>query len=381
VTFSTALVFLASLLTLSLLNLLRVNKGFEEKRAAVIDLDLPDLQYPDRASRARFFERALAQVTALPGVRSAAIVQGLPLTGETMVNGIELESSDRDWIDPSTKAPILVNVRFVSPDYFQTLGIPLLKGRSIEPEDRTRKVAVLSERLASKIWPGQNSLGKKFKTGSQVGEAQVVGIVGDTYNGRLDEQPTLIVYAPFWIRPPDGASLVFRTAGIPEPLIHSVQRAIWSIDPGISVSEVRTLSEIVWAASAQRCFQMQLAATFGVAALFLTLIGIYGVVSYNVEQRKGELGLRLALGARHLELIPLMIEYGLSPVFIGVGFGLVLSVVIGRLARSLVFGLSPSDPVIIFGVCLLLVFSAGIACLVPASRVIRLEPASILRHD
>jgi len=125
--------------------------------------------------------------------------------------------------------------------------------------------------------------------------------VGDTYNGRLDEQPTLIVYVPFWIRPPGGASLVFRTAGVPEPLIHSVQRAVWSIDPGISVSEVRTLSEIVSAASAQRRFQMQLAGTFGLAALFLTLIGIYGVVSYTLEQRKGELGLRLALGARHLE--------------------------------------------------------------------------------
>ena len=151
---------------------------------------------------------------------------------------------------------------------------------------------------------------------------------GDTYNGRLDEQPTLIVYVPFWIRPPGAASLVFRTAGAPQPLVRSVQRAIWSIDPNISVSEVRTLSEIVSAATARRRFQMQLAASFGVAALLLALIGIYGVVSYTVEQRKSELGLRLALGAAHLKLVGMVMRYGLTPVFVGMGFGILLSLVI-----------------------------------------------------
>jgi predicted permease len=381
VAFSTALVFLAALLISSLLNLLHVDKGFEEKRAVAIDLDLPDVQYPDAASRARFFERLLADVRALPGIRSAAIVQGLPLTGESMVNGIESEGSQGDWIDASSKTPLLVNVRFVSPDYFRTLGIPLLKGRSIEPQDRTRKVAVLSERLASKVWPGQNPLGKKLKTGSQVGEAQVVGIVGDTYNGRLDEPPTLIVYVPFWIRPPGGANLVFRTAGIPQPLIHSVQHAISSIDPGISVSEVRTLSELVSAATANRRFQMQLASTFGLAALLLAVIGIYGVVSYTVEQRKGEFGLRLALGAQHFQLLPLIMRYGLIPVLLGFGIGFLFSLAIGGIARGLVFGVSATDPGILSAVCLLMISTATIACLVPASRVMRLEPAYILRHD
>ena len=177
VALSTGLVFLAVLLISSLLNLLHVDKGFEEKHAAAIDLDLPDLQYPDAPQKARFFERALAQVSALPGIRAAAIVQGLPLTGETMVNGIEVAGSHNDWIEASSNAPILVNVRFVSPDYFQTLGISLLEGRSIDPQDHSRKVAVLSERLASKVWPDENPLGKKFKTGSQVGEVQVIGIV------------------------------------------------------------------------------------------------------------------------------------------------------------------------------------------------------------
>jgi predicted permease len=381
VALSTVLVLLAGLLVASVQNLLRVDKGFEEKYSAAVELDLPDAQYPDAASRARFFERALAQVGALAGVRSAAIVQGLPLTGETMVNGIELEGSNADWIDPSSKAPILVNVRFVSPDYFRTLGIPLLHGRAIEPRDRTRKVAVLSERLAAKIWRGQNPLGKKFTTGSQVGEAQVIGIVHDTYNGRLDEQPTPIVYVPFWIRPPGAASLVFRTIGDPQPLIHPVQRAIWSIDPSLPVSEVRMLSEIVSAATAQRRFQMQLAASFGLAALFVALIGVYGVVSYNVEQRKGELGLRLALGAKPAELVPLMMKYGLIPVVLGLGCGMASSLAMAGSVRSLTFGVTANDPVTMAGVSLLLILTAATACLVPAIRVIKIEPASILRHE
>jgi ABC-type antimicrobial peptide transport system permease subunit len=141
------------------------------------------------------------------------------------------------------------------------------------------------------------------------------------------------------------------------------------------------LSEIVSAATAQRRFQMQLAAVFGLAALFLALIGIYGVVSYSVEQRKSELGLRLALGARNADLMALMMKYGLIPVLLGLGAGLVSSLAIGSLVRGLIFGVSPSDPVTMAGVSLLLIVTGVIACLLPASRVVRLQPSSILRHD
>ena len=378
---STMLVFLAGLLIFSLMNLLQVDKGFEEKGATAIDLSLPDTRYPNAASRARFFDRALAQIRAVPGIRSAAIVNGLPLTGESHVNGIELQGDNADWIDASSKTPVLVNVRFTSPDYFQTLGIPLLQGRSLKPQDRDKKVAVLSERLAAKLWRGQDPLGKRFKTGSQVGEVQVVGVVRDTYNGRLDEKPTLIVYVPFWIRPPGGASLIFRTAIDPRLLIRPVQRVIWSIDSSLPISEVRTLSEIVSAATAQRRFQMQLATGFGLAALFLAVIGIYGVVSYSVEQGRSELSLRLALGAEHKQLFQLTVKHGLVPVLVGLGSGLVLSVATGGLVRGLVFGVTPSNPLLMSGVSVLVILAAVVACLVPACRVLNVEPASILRHQ
>ncbi len=381
VALSTVLVCLAGLLISSLFHLLHVEKGFEEEHVTAIDLNLPDVQYPDPHSKARLYERVLARVSALPGIGSAAIVQGLPLTGESMINGIELAGSKADWIDPASKAPVLVNVRFVSPDYFQTLGIPLLKGRRIESKDRNRKVAVLSQRLAAKLWPGQNALGKEFTTGSQVGKVQVVGIVRDTYNGRLDQQPTLIVYVPFWVRPPWGASLVFRATSVSDPVVGLVQHAIWSIDPSLPASEVRTLSEIVSAATARRRFQMELASAFGLAALLLTLVGIYGVVSYNVQQRKGELGLRLALGAKHSELLLMMMKYGLIPVLVGLACGLLFSLAIGGLVRTLIFGVTSTDPVTISGVSLLLILTAAIACLVPASRVVTLQPASILRYE
>ncbi len=325
VALSTVLVFLARLLVASLTHLLNTDKGFHEERAIAMDLALPGAGYRDSSSRNRFFERALSQLSALPGVRSAAMISGLQLTGESQVNGIEIDGSTDDWLDPITKTPILINVRFVSPRYLETLGIPLVDGRTIQDQDQTRKVSVVTARLAAKVWAGQNPIGKKFKTGSDVGEVQVVGVVRDTYNDRLDGQPTLIAYVPYWIRTPNYASMVVRSSADPDSLRLALQRTIWSIDPSLPISEVRTMSQIVSHSLARRRFQMQLATAFGVGALLLALIGIYGVVAYNVEQRRGELGLRLALGAKGGELVTLMLKRGLSPVFVGLGCGLLLS--------------------------------------------------------
>ena len=381
VALSTVLVFLAALLISSLTHLTRVDKGFHEERAIALDLSLPDVRYKDTPARNRFFERALAEARAIPGVRSAAVINALPLTGESQVNGIELEGADKDWIDPASKSQILINVRFVSPEYFETMGIAVLAGRPIEEQDRTRKAAVISARLAEKVWPGQNPIGKKFKTGSMVGEVSVVGVVRDTYNGRLDQQPTMIAYVPFWIRTPDYGSLVVRSSGDVEPVMRALQQAIWRIDASLPVSEVKTMSEVVNESLAQRRFQVRLATAFGAAALLLALIGIYGVVAYNVEQRRVELGLRLALGAEGGELMALILKRGLRPVAAGLFCGLAVSVALGGLVRSLVFGVTTNDPTTMAEVALVLGVTALLACVVPASRAMRMDPAMILRHE
>lgn len=376
------LLFLAGLLLSSLLHLLNVDKGFHAENAIAVDLGLPEAHYRDIADRNSFFDRALTAVRDLPGVRSAGMVSGLPLTGETMVNGIEPEGSTGEWISPDKGTVLInINVRFVSPGYLETLAIPIVDGRAIESQDRERRVAVVSQRLAAKVWPGENPIGRKFKTGSRVGEVEVVGVAADTYNGRLEDGPTLIAYVPYWLRGPNYGTLVVRTAADPSAFMHLIQRTIWSIDSGIPVPPLRTMSDVVDHALANRRFQMGMATAFGTAALALALIGIYGVVAYNVAQRRPELGLRLALGATRGELLTMVLRGGFRPVLFGLGSGLLLYFTISRFIRSLLFGVTPLDPFTISVASLTLLAAALLACLLPASSAVRVDPISVLRYE
>ncbi len=372
---STVLVVLAGLLVVSLSNLVHIDKGFHEERAVALDVN-----FPDKKTSSRFFEQALPIMRSLPGVQSAGLIAGLPLTGETHVNGIELAGSNADWIDPASSLRIMINVRFVSDGYFETLEIPLINGRTFTEQDRNRKVTVISRRFAAMVWPGQDPIGKKFKTGSGVDEVQVVGVVSDTYNGRLDAPPTLIAYVPYSIRMPEYASLVVRGANA-TALMRELQQAVRRLDSNLPVAGVRTMSELVDESLSQRRFQVWLAGAFGIAALLLALIGIYGVVAYNAEQRRGELGVRLALGARASQIVSLMLKRGLTPVLVGVACGLAASLALASFVRSLVFGISPSDPELLVAIAFILVATASAACLIPASRVARMNAAAILRHE
>ena len=381
VTLSTVLLFLAGLLMSSLIRLMNLDKGFTEEQAITVDLGLSGARYETATERNRFFDRVLDGVRAVPGIRSAAMISGLPLTADSMVNGVELEGSGSDWIEPSNKNVLLINVRFISPDYFETLGLPVLQGRSLSPHDRDRHVTVISARLAAKVWPNQNPIGKKFKTGSRVGLVEVVGVVRDTYTSRLDETPTLIAYVPYWVRGLSYGSLVMRTTVDPSQLMQAVRQTIWSIDPELPVPPLRTMSDLVTDALARRRFQMRLAAAFGAGALLLALIGIYGVVAYNVAHRRTELGVRLALGAKQSELMALMLRRGLEPVFAGLACGIALSIACGWFVRSLLFGVTATDPFTMTAVIALLSTTAFLACLTPAYAACKTDPATILRYE
>jgi putative ABC transport system permease protein len=381
VALSTVLLFLAGLLISSVVHVLNIDKGFTQDQAISIDLGLPDVQYPTVRDRNLFFDRVLAGVRSIPGVTSAAMIMGLPLSGESHVNGIELEPSDQKWIAASKSDSVLLNVRFISSDYFSTLGIPLLHGRPIEGADANRHVAVVSERLAAKVWPAQNPLGKRFKTGSGVGPVQVIGVVKDVHNGRLDEAPTLIVYAPYGLRGPTYGSLVLRTPVPSAQLMQAVRKEIWSIDPGIPVPPFVRMQELVDKAVSTRRFQMQLSTAFGLGALALALIGIYGVVAYNVAARRTEIGIRLALGARPGDLIVLLTWRGLRPVFMGLAIGLLGAAICGWLVRSLLFGVHAIDPLTLAAATLVLAITACAACLVPACAITRMDPANSLHYE
>lgn len=380
VALSSLLLVLAGLLVSSLWHVLRVDRGFTDDRALDIDLSLPS-RYRTAQDRAAFFDLAADRLRALPGVRSVAVASRVPLTGESNVNEVELEGTDGGVVDPTTRQLVMVNVRFIGPDYFDVLGIPLLRGRTIEPADRERTVAVVSARLAARLWPGQNPLGKVFKTGSGVKHAEVVGVVQDVHSTRLERDPTLMIYVPFWKQAFQVSHLVVRSADDPRILSGDVRRTLRAIDSGIPAPRMRTMGQIVAESVAQRRFQMRMAAAFALSALLLAALGIYGVVAYAIHLRRREFGIRMALGARTADVCLLVVWQGLRPVTLGLAAGILGALLAGRLVRSLLFGINATDGLTLGIVAAGLACVATLACLLPAHAVASIAPSRVLRDE
>jgi predicted permease len=381
VAISVVLLFGAGLMTTSLVRLLSTDKGFTAEQAVTVDMSLPDIHYKTQQDYTRFWDRALVALRSITGVQSAAYTSKPPLTGESMVNGIVLDGADSEALDPVSRTGIEINVRYVSPDYFTTLGIPLLQGRLLEPADRGHGVAVVSARLAAKLWPGRKPLQKGFSTGSFAGRVEVAGVVKDVHATTLDREPTLVVYLPYWNRGLGYGSLVIRTARDPATLIPVIRKHIQDLDPSLPVPETRTIAALVSDSLSRRYFQVRIASAFACAALMLALIGIYGVVAYTMAQRRTEIAVRLALGAGLADVFRLLLGRGLLPVVIGLVVGLFGAVASAQLIRSLLFEVKFNDPLTLLSVVLLLLSSALCACVLPARRAVGINPSSLLRYE
>jgi putative ABC transport system permease protein len=379
VALSTLLLVLAGLLASSLWHVLRVDRGFTDNGTIDFAVTLPPA-YNAPKDRVAFFDQAAERLRAVPGVRAVAVASRVPLTGESSVNGVQLPGG-QSALDPLTRQAVMVNDRFIGQDYFAALGIPLLRGRAIEAADRDRNVAVVSARLAAKLWPGQDPLGKVLSSGGNVHDAQVVGIVGDVHSTHLERDPTLMVYVPFWRIPWAVPHIVVRPVGEPGAIAQEAQHVLQSIAPGMPTPTVHTMGEIVAESMAQRRFQMSIAAAFGIAALLLAALGIYGVVAYGVSLRRREFGIRMALGARVAGVCRLVLWRGLRPVAFGLAAGLGGAVAAGRLVRSMLFGVSPDDAATLTAVGLVLACVAALACLLPARGVLHIDPARVLRDE
>jgi predicted permease len=381
VAISVLLLFGAGLLTTSLARLLSVDKGFRAEQAVAVDLSLPSAHFKTSQDSIRFWDRALDALRSIPGVEFVAFTSKLPLTGEGMVNGITLEGATQEMLDPATQKLININVRYVSPDYFKALGIPLLRGRVFDTLDRGRTFAVISARLAAKVWSGQEVVGKTFSTGAMVGKATVIGVVKDVHATTLDREPTLTVYVPYWHRGFSSGALVIRTAQDPAGLIPSLRRRIRELDSSLPVPETITMDRLVSESLAPRYFQVQLSNGFACAALLLALIGVYGVVAYSAAQRQTEVAVRFALGATRMQILRLLLAAGLRPVVIGVVIGLLGSFLSARFLQTLLFGVRANDPFTMLFVVLLLTTTALCACLLPARHAVRIDPARALRYE
>jgi putative ABC transport system permease protein len=265
------------------------------------------------------------------------------------------------------------------------MGIPLLRSHLIEPADRDRRVAVISESVARKVWPSENPLGKLFRPGAdaQWPLVQVIGIAADVRAGALDEVPLLMIYEPIGHAKWRGmsASLVVRSTISPTSLSSALRNAIRTVDSQVPIVHLRPMQEIVSESVSVRRFQLGLASLFGVFALLLAVLGIYGVVGYSVARRRQELAIRIALGAKRSDLRNLVLLQGMSPVVAGWMAGVAASFIAGVLIRSLLFGVTAQDPLTIGLTSIVVLATAAVACYVPARRAARVDPMLALRYE
>ena len=377
----TLLLLIAGLLTTSVVRLLGVDKGFTTEHVLAVDVSLPSWSYTKFPQKEGFYENVLARVRTLPGVTAAGWISRLPLLGEECVDNINVPGRST----PGGQAPV-ANYRYVSPGYFQAMGIQLRQGRLIEAADRDFKVALISESVAKRLWPGENPLGKQFHPGSGERELiEVIGVVADVRFVALDEPPLMMVYLPTGSPRPwyasSYASLVVRGAVPPTALAAAVRGAIRSVDSGVPITDLRPMGEIVSESVALRRFQMGLASLFAIFALLLAALGIYGVVGYSVARRRAELGLRMALGAQVSDLRNLVLREGMSAVVVGWAAGVLASWAVGRLIRSLLFGVNTMDPLTLAVVTVVVLQSAVLACYLPAARATKVDPMVALRYE
>lgn len=371
------LLILAATLTASLFRVLDVQKGFAVDGIMTADLSLPPQKYTQPADRVAFYEQVLSSVRGLPAVRDAGWVSKLPLEGQAFIMVVNVPGVvQQDYEN------LMANYRYASPGYFESIGIPLLQGRLFNDGDRNKNVAVISETVARKVWSRDNPIGRQFHPGSNdTPLTEVIGVVGDVHTSGLEQPPLSLVYVPYWqLEMPGKASLVLRTSN--ERLASlgpDVRTSVHNVDPDVPVTAVRSMEQIVTDSVAGRRFQMQLAHLFGGFALFLAALGIYGVVSYSVEQRRYELAIRVALGAPRSGLRGLVVRQGMTPVVIGLVLGVITGFFIGRLVRGLFYGVNASNPTIISSVMLIVVAIGMLACYIPAMRTTSVDPIVALR--
>ncbi len=372
VALSGVLLVTGALLMTSFLRVMRAEKGFRAPAVLAAQIQIPRAKYSDDAQSNQFYRRLLDRLASEPGVISAGTTTLLPLQGETWVDTVSFPGDTRlEWQRPSA------NVRFISPDYLRTMGIPLREGRPFHDNGET-KVVIICEGLAHLLWPGQDALGRKLSDGGE--DREIVGIVGDV-RAEPHKPPVMTIYRPYWDWAPRKVRLVARAAGDPLSILGAMRAAVRSIDTDVPLAEVRTMQEVLEQSVAERRFQMLLAAVFAATALLLAGLGIYGVVAYSVARRTNEMGIRIALGAQPHNVYGMVLRQAMTPVAIGLAAGLGGALAAGRVLASLLYEVKPGDPLTIGGVALLLAAVGLAASFTPARRAVRADPIAALRQE
>ena len=367
----------AGLMIRSFGELQRVDTGFDSENRLSFQISLPGSYGNERSTD--FLTRFLARLEEIPQVQAAGAVNMRPIAGGSVGMGIAIAEQMND-----ENAVIWVDWRFVTPEYFRTMGLPLIRGRNFTDRDRIADPwqVVVSQPLADRLWPGEDPVGRRaglWVNPDQI--AEVIGVVGGMRERGPQADPTMVVYMPYYGGSWTPATFIVHTTGNPGAVIPAVRTVLGEIDPNLPISNISSLDDLVTNSVAGNRFNMLLLGIFAGVALLLALAGIYGVLAYTVSQRTSEIGVRVALGASPELVLRQIVLQGMRPVAWGIAIGLVAAIGLSRFLSTLLFGIAPTDPITYGGVALMLAVAALAACYVPARRALRIDPTVALAAE
>jgi putative ABC transport system permease protein len=366
----------AGLMIRSFSRLQQVQLGFTPEKVLTMQINLPPAKYAAGDPRVNFFDRLLAQLKTVPGVVDAAAVTQPPLSSGNWGMEVKVEGDTSD-------APLSADVRAITPGYFRTMGIPLLQGRDFSEKDRgdSPLTLIISEKLAQTCWPHQNPIGKRFKPGTNNPFGEVIGVVGNVRNLRLEDEGRPAFYFSYGHIGMPNLTMVVRTTVPPESLAATMRASVAGLDGELPVFNIRSMDEFVATASGEQRFQTILLGLFSGLSLLLAAVGIYGLMSFLVRQRTHEIGIRMALGANRGHVLRLVVMKGLTLTAFGVIAGVIGAWALTRLMTTMLFGVTPTDLTTYAVVCGVLVLVALLACYIPARRATKVDPLVALRYE
>ncbi len=368
----------SGLLLQSFLRMMDEDPGFRPQNVFTFRLSLPETKYLKEEQQAAFFDQALRHVRELPGVTDAAAIAPLPMGGSTFNLSVILVDRGETFED---RRPAFW--RIVSPGYFQTMRIPLRKGRVFNEHDQQGRscVILINETMRKALWQDREPLGERIQIGYNDIVCEIVGVVGDVRHRGLDLAGGMEMYTPMAQVPLSGAEFVVRTSGDPLTSVSDVRRVIQKLDPDLPVVNVRTMEELVARAGAQRRYAAMLMGLFAAAALLLAAVGLYGVINYAVGQRTREIGLRLAFGAQRRDILRLILGHGAGLGAVGLLAGVGAALAATRLMRAMLYQVEPNDLLTYASVTTVLALVTLVACWIPARRAARVDPMIALRYE
>ncbi|HEV2666101.1 MAG TPA: ABC transporter permease, partial [Blastocatellia bacterium] len=369
----------AGLLIKSYLRMLAVEPGYDQKNLLSLRIPLDNKKYPPGSPLERaFYREVLTRVKSIPGVKAVATGSGLPLTGWSGARLLEIVGRA---IAPGAILP-RVEYSEISPDYFRTLGMRLLAGRAFteQDDDKAPPVVIINETLARRYFNGEDPVGKQILPPDPL---TIVGVVSDVKRFGLDAETLPEIYCPYTqtATGPGAVFLVARTAGDPLDYVAAVRQQVYALEVKEPISHEMTMEQLLAQSIASRRFQMSLFGAFAAMALVLAAVGVYGVFSYSVSRRTHEIGIRMALGARPLDVLLMVVRQGMTLTLVGVLIGLAAALGLTRVLKEFLFGLSATDPLTFMLIAALLMSVAFLACYLPARRATRVDPLVALRYE